>query len=264
MVLASNRKQRPFALQHSQSTPEAALSHPCVSRVIGAGRRFLLVEVRAHFLYQTDPVCMLCQQAHLLRLYARRWLEYAGSCSLMGMLLAAAIGIREELTLACLFSLLAVTQSFGLLVELYSWPVVTKDETSYAWPVGRRGFIDAPDYDKNPNALYLISQNIWEGDRVIRDKSGALIAKDLSYLHAQRTSNWTRRLLPYAIGCFPFAVYIVVCTYYLEYNKQRLYESTNGELVIPSWINAALYGTFFLFSSFSYVLPLFQALPPGF
>ena len=232
--------------------------------MIGAGRRFLLVEVRAHFLYQTDPVCMLCQQAHLLRLYARRWLEYAGSCSLMGMLLAAAIGIREELTLACLFSLLAVTQSFGFLTELYSRPVVTKDETSYAWPVGRRGFIDAPDYDKNPNALYLISQNLWEGDRVIRDKSGALIAKDLSYLHAQRTSNWTRRLLPYAIGCFPFAVYIVVCTYYLEYNKQRLYESTNGELVIPSWINAALYGTFFLFSSFSYVLPLFQALPPGF
>lgn len=44
----------------------------------------------------------------------------------------------------------------------------------------------------------------------------------------------------------------------------RLYESTNGDLVIPSWINAALYGTFLLFSSFAFVLPIFQALPPGF
>jgi hypothetical protein len=172
--------------------------------------------------------------------FARRWVEYFGSCSLMGVLLAVAIGIREELTLACLFSLLAVTQIFGFMTELYSRPVVTKDETSYAWPVGRRGFVDKPDYDANPNALYVISQNKWEGDRVIRDKSGALVAKNLSFLEAQRTSNWTRRLLPFACGIFPFTVYIAIMTYFLENQKYRLYESTGGDLRVPEWVNAAL------------------------
>ena len=49
-----------------------------------------------------------------------------------------------------------------------------------------------------------------------------------------------------------------------RYNSYRLYEETNGDLRIPDWVRALLYGTFAIFSSFSFVLPLYQRLPPGF
>ena len=186
------------------------------------------------------------------------------SASLMAVLLAITIGIREENTLACFFVLMAVTQSFGFLTELHSRPVISKDTTSYKTPVGRRGFVGAPDYDENPNALNLISQTAWEGERIIRSDNGKLVVSSLDFLHAQRCSNWVRRLVPYLIGIFPFMVWVVLCTFHLENSKRRLYEETDGDLEIPAWINGLLYGTFLLFSSFAFVLPLFQYLPPGF
>jgi len=193
-----------------------------------------------------------------------RWLEYSMSASLMAILLAITIGIREENTLACFFVLVAVTQSFGFLTELYSRPVISKDAINYKTPIGRRGFVGAPDYEENPNALNLISQTTWEGERIIRSDDDKLVVSSLDFLHAQRCSNWVRRLVPYLIGIFPFVTWVVLCTFHLENSKRRLYEETSGDLVIPAWINGLLYGTFLLFSSFSFVLPLFQYLPPGF
>ena len=67
------------------------------------------------------------------------------------------------------------------------------DRQNYQWPVGRRGYIEAPDYTENENALYLISQDKWEGDRIVRDNEGTIIAKTFDYIEAQRTSNWLRR-----------------------------------------------------------------------
>jgi hypothetical protein len=193
-----------------------------------------------------------------------RWLEYSASCSLMGILLSITLGIREEYTLTCFFVLLALTQSFGFLTELYSRPVLTRDATSYQWPVGRRGFTEAPDYTKDPNALHLISQTYWEGDRVLRDETGAPTGSSTDLLHAQRTSNFVRRLVPYFLGFLPFMTYIVINVFHLEYQSARLYDETDGEMKIPGWVRAMLYGTFALFSSFSFVLPLYQYLPPSY
>lgn len=181
----------------------------------------------------------------------------------MGVLIAITLGLREQNTLVCLFALLAITQAFGFLTELYSRPVVSPDTTNYAYPVGKRGFTGAPDYDENPNALYLVSQTDWEGDRVIRDKEGNLLTKKLDFVHAQRVSNWIRRLVPYFLGWFPFLVYVFVCIYHLEYNAMKLHEE-RPDLKIPDFVRGILYGTFVLFTSFAFVQPLYQWFPPGF
>lgn len=194
-----------------------------------------------------------------------RWLEYSASCSLMGMLLALTLGIREQNTLACLFMLLWTTQWLGFLNELYSRPVIMADKTSYKTPVGKLGFIETPDYVRDPNALHKLSQNMWEGDRPIRDQDGKVIpTSNFDFLQAQRCSNYVRRQVPYTLGCFPFMTYVVIVVYHLEYQKWRLYEETNGDLVIPDWVNSLLYGTLLLFSSFAVVMPIYQWLPPGF
>jgi hypothetical protein len=192
-----------------------------------------------------------------------RWVEYAGSASLMAMLLAIVLGIREQNTLACLFMLMFVTQLFGFMTELYSRPVLTVDRADYGWAVGRRGFIGQPDYADNPNALHLVSQTAWEGDRVLRDEDGNTVAKSKDFVGAQRSSNYIRRMLPHVFGYFPFITWMVILIYHLEFNKRQLYEETGGDLQIPAWINAALYGTFIIFSSFATVQVVFQWLPPG-
>ena len=49
----------------------------------------------------------------------RRWLEYSGSASIMAVLLALSIGIREQNTLALIFTGMYVTQWLGFMTELY-------------------------------------------------------------------------------------------------------------------------------------------------
>lgn len=51
---------------------------------------------------------------------AQRWIEYTLSASIMIVALAMSSGVREEGTLICLFSLMAVTQLSALVVELQS------------------------------------------------------------------------------------------------------------------------------------------------
>ena len=154
--------------------------------------------------------------------------------------------------------LLWTTQWLGFLNELYSRPVIHVDKTEYSYPVGRLGFVQKPDYRKNPNALHLISQSQWEGERPLRDNDGKPVATSFDYLHAQRVSNFLRRQIPYFLGCFPFMTYIIIIVYHLEYQKWRLREDNDGDLEIPSWVNLALYGTIFLFSSFAFVMPIYQ------
>jgi len=160
--------------------------------------------------------------------------------------------------------LLWTTQWLGFLNELYSRPQIIADRKSYKWPAGRLGFIEQPEYKNDPNALHLLSQTHWEGDRPLRNENGELIATSFDYVGAQRTSNFVRRMVPYTLGWFPFMTYVVCIVYHLEYQKWRLHEETNGDLQIPAWVNALLYGTILLFSSFAFVMPLYQRLPPGF
>ena len=156
-----------------------------------------------------------------------RWLEYSASCSLMGMLLAITLGIREQNTLVCLFVLLFTTQCFGFLNELYSRPVdhLNLNES------------DDESAKDNLNGTKLPTNRQWNGGFFIRQ-------------------------VPYFIGCIPFLVYVAVIVYHLEYQKWRLRKETNGELTIPEWVNAMLYGTIFIFSCFAVVMPIYQYISP--
>ena len=49
---------------------------------------------------------------------------------------------------------------------------------------------------------------------------------------------------------------------HLEWAKHDLGEITDR--TIPPWVNAAIYGTVFIFFSFAIVQMIFQRLPPGF
>ena len=192
-----------------------------------------------------------------------RWLEYSGSASLMGMLLAISVGIREQNTLALIFMALWTTMMLGWMTELYSRPVITADKANYKTPVGRLGFIESPDYVRNPNALHRLSQRQWEGERPTRDADGKPIAlSNFDYLQAQRVSNYVRRMLPHILGIFPFTTVMVVIVYHLEYAKWRLRTETDQRM--PWFVDAIIYGSLVLFSSFSMVQVLYQYLPPGF
>jgi hypothetical protein len=192
-----------------------------------------------------------------------RWLEYSGSCSIMGVMLALSVGIREQYLLTCIFMLYFTTMWLGFLTELYSRPAIIADTKNYQWPVGRLGFTGKPDYRNDPTALHLLSQDTWEGDRPIRDPTtGEAIASTAKFTQAQRCSNYFRRLVPHALGWFPFCTALAVTIHHLEYSRWQL--ETNTSLRMPNFVSMILYGSYLLFSSFTFVQLIFQWLPPGY
>ena len=56
--------------------------------------------------------------------------------------------------------LLWVTQWLGFFNELYSRPVIQVDKTNYQWLVGRLGYIEQPDYRKNPTRFTFFRRQI--------------------------------------------------------------------------------------------------------
>ena len=85
----------------------------------------------------------------------------------MSLLIATSIGIREQNTLALIFVAQFTTMMLGLLTELYSRPVIRQDKTSYAIPVA--------------NAPHLLSRDVWECDRPIRDDDGKVVTPKRDY-----------------------------------------------------------------------------------
>ena len=197
----------------------------------------------------------------------------------MIVLIAISVGIREQNVLACLFMLIWTTMYLGLLTELYSRPVIQRDQTNYQTPLGRLGFFEKADYTRNPNALHLLSQSHWEGERrVLRDQDGKPVPNQpIEYIHAQRcpttctvwyhvraqsidrthplpplfavvllTCSTHRRALRHSRD-ISLATAMVVIVYHLEYQKWELRQNT--DLEIPWFVNAVLYGSLILFSS---------------
>ena len=90
------------------------------------------------------------------------------------------------------------------------------------------------------------------------------------------------------LGFFPFIAWVVVLIVHIESAKADLAEGTNGSLQIPEFVNSLLCtqllyptlhslslsphilcivfsdGTVVIYSSFSFVMPIFQYLPPGY
>ena len=162
--------------------------------------------------------------------------------------------------------LLWTTQWLGCANEFYSRPVITPDRVNYNYPsfLSSLSAVNRCSTNKTIAPIHLISQIAWERDRVLRDEHGKLLDTTFDYIRAQSWSNFVRRQVPYTLGIFTFMTYVVCVVWHLEYQKYQLDEETDGQLRIPGWINALLYGTLILFSSFAFVMPIFQFLPPSF
>ena len=101
------------------------------------------------------------------------------------MAVALALGLREQNILAGIFMLHWSTMMFGFLVEYVSVPKYRQDHTEYTTPIGptqlkqfadsvRNGkewstVINYRDPNEGHNALKLIDQHEWEGDRPAAD-----------------------------------------------------------------------------------------------
>lgn len=138
----------------------------------------------------------------------------------------------------------------GMMTEIYSRPVVHADSSDYKTKFGNLGFINQ------------IKPSLWEGSHIIRDRDGkSLPIGNFDSLRAQRVSSYVRRMLPHILGFFPFTAAMVVIVYHLEYAKHKLHTET--ELEMPFFVDAIIYGSLLLFSSFTFVQMIYQWLPPN-
>ena len=69
-------------------------------------------------------------------------------------------------------------------------------------------------------------------------------------------------MVPHILGWFPMSSVWFWLFTQLENAKRDLSEVTDRE--IPTWVNAVIIGTFFIFMSFAVVQQVFQRLAPGF
>ena len=183
----------------------------------------------------------------------------------MSMALGITLGIREELALSGLFMLTWCCMAFGFLVEYISTPKAYTDNVNHKYPIGpmqMKKFADPnnneygkTDYYEDPHALKLISQTEWECDRPLYDVANqaqpVAVQRVRYFVRAQRTRNYIRRMVPHIFGWFPMtSVWFWLFTQ-LENAKRDLSEVSDRE--IPTWVNAVIIGTFFIFMSFAFV-----------
>lgn len=221
-----------------------------------------------------------------------RWAEYSISASLMALAIALSLGIREQNALAGIFMLHWSTMWFGFLVEYVSVPKYKLDDTEYAVPSGfaeveafvKNGETKFPvnyaDENLGRNALKLIDQYEWEGDRPSRDlraysaASGApasadaatpAVAKTSKYpwsnIQGQKCRNYVRRMVPHVLGWFPISAAWVMMIHQLDLAADDL-EAVSNER-IPEWVLGAIWGTIIIFWSFTVVQIIFQKLNPA-
>ena len=198
--------------------------------------------------------------------------------------------------LACIFMLHATTMSFGFLCEYISVPKAIADRTAYAQPVGYREVelwkkgqqSFTPNYHLDDTALKHISTDEWEGERPLYDiQDTKLLVGTIAHrglIRQQRFDNYVRRMIPHALGYFPFITAWVVLITHLENAKADV--AKISDRTIPTWVDGVIYGTVVIVShthrigfapcthlltlclplwqfwAFAIVQVIFQALPP--
>lgn len=167
--------------------------------------------------------------------------------------IAFTLGMREESVLTCLFMLTWTTMILGFTTELYSRPEASVDENVYTTKIGP-GMGRTRENTDEPMTLQVISSDSWEGDR---PAGGELVA-------AQRKLNFARRLFPFCLGWFPFlTVWILLVKFFVTSVEDVRQFRNDPEANLPDWVAVALLGTLVLYTSFAFVQPIFQYLPPG-
>jgi hypothetical protein len=162
-----------------------------------------------------------------------RWIDWAFSDGIMVLTLALVLGVREVGLLGCCFVLTWICYVMGFVNELYSRPRNKPDLQQYAWAKGPREFSEkgpyTVKYGEDDMALKLISQESWEGDRPLWGDGGRLLPGNTEFIESQRWSNYTRRLLPYALGWIPgMTPWIILAAHYFR-RQQDLRDAAGYE-----------------------------------
>lgn len=155
-----------------------------------------------------------------------RWIEYSLSASLMLACLSVSVAVRDVYILLCIFSLNLTTMVCGFATELFSRPKATKRDPQTDVPT---------EYD----------YNFWHGQ-----KDGM----STSF----KVSNYAYRMVPHFSGFFP---YFIAWWCMLSPLFDQLSRLPSGAS-IPAWVLAAILGTFFIFTSFTFCQIVYQWRPP--
>lgn len=205
-----------------------------------------------------------------------RWLHWAVSDGLLVVTIALVMGVREVGILGCFFVLVWTCFMLGFVNELYSRPRFKEDLKTYAWPAGPVQANDARErakkrlssavysvrYGQDPRALKLISQDAWEGDRPLWNDDGNA-TKDVEFVESQRSSNYNRRMLPYALGLAPGVTPWAILTAVYFRRRNDLKDIAGEGADYEDWHVLLFFGCAILSWSKALILPIYEYIPPA-
>ena len=175
-----------------------------------------------------------------------RWLEYSASGSLMAVAIAVLTGTRQAEVLAAIFILHVCTMAMGFFTELYSRPA------SQATP----GYYDFTRWEGDPQRIG------WNDPDRAPGHEGNLQLK-LWGNRSQRWVNYRRRMVPHIFGFVPyFAAWTIIINGFLVQLDDLRVENEDLFARVPDWIPYAVFATFAIFSTFTFVQIWYQWQPP--
>lgn len=167
--------------------------------------------------------------------------------------------MREQLDLIFIFMLHLVTMLLGMLTELYSRPAILVDKD------GNRlfGFFDMTRWAGDPltEGAYL-----WihppEKETSKEELEIKAIKRRFRRL-SDRRRNWFRRMVPHFVGFVPYlTAWVIVLQNFLQQLEDVRNEDQDLFERIPWFVPLIVFGTFAIFSTFTFVQMVYQYFPP--
>ena len=201
-----------------------------------------------------------------------RWFHWCVADALLVVTVAMVMGIREFGLLGCFFVLTWTCFALGFVNELYSRPRFKADEKIYGYPVGNNPKVSEinvsgrkawkVNYDRDANALKIISQDAWEGDRPLWDDNRNRLEDSNELIEAQRLDNYWRRMLPYTLGWVPgLTPWLIMSVQYFRH-RLDLQDMVGAPVDYQDWRIVFFFGCAMLSWSKALIQLIFQYLPP--
>lgn len=203
----------------------------------------------------------------------------------MVMALYVISGLREQNNLAMAFVLIATTQFFGLLTEMYSRPAPRGTD-------GHRGWVGDP--IKSAELTRIEQKKLAFRDRnyLVRHQEATkmfFINQEDQHRHEQEilsqgpmpptfeeimklqdyyrayNRNYVRRMIPHVLGIFPYVTVwvIFINSFFTQLNDVRI-KDEDLFARIPSFVPVAIVGTVVIFTTFTFVQWRYQYLSPDY
>lgn len=167
--------------------------------------------------------------------------------------------MREQLDLIFIFMLHLITMLLGMLTELYSRPAILVDKDG----IRLFGFFDMTRWAGDPltEEAYLLS-NSPEKETPKEELEKKAIKRRLLRL-SERRKNWFRRMVPHFVGFVPYlTAWVIVLQNFLQQLEDVRNEDQDLFERIPWFVPYIVFGTFAIFSTFTFVQMAYQYFPP--